>query len=186
MRSAVMASCRSARARATNDRCEQFTRQLGVALLRRYLHGERHQQQAPAHGHSRNELLLGLMDAVRQYHAALHWLRRWFAAAQHIMAMHQRHKRWILRLASVTHRVTRVGVLAWNTSSPMSKSWFMSPSKNRGALSAPIPCLLTETWKYLRARLSHRLSRLAEKGERDVWRLANGAIFELRRELVAA
>jgi hypothetical protein len=37
----------------------------------------------------------------------------------------------------------------------------------------------------LRARLSHRLSYLAQKGERDVWRLANGAIFELRRELIA-
>jgi hypothetical protein len=38
----------------------------------------------------------------------------------------------------------------------------------------------------LRARLSHRLSRLAQRGERDVWRLANGAIVELRRELTAA
>jgi hypothetical protein len=48
------------------------------------------------------------------------------------------------------------------------------------------PVLADGDMEELRARLSHRLSRLAEKGERDVWRLANGAIFELRRELVAA
>lgn len=38
----------------------------------------------------------------------------------------------------------------------------------------------------LRNRLSRRLKRLAQNGERDVWRLANGAIGELRRELTAA
>jgi hypothetical protein len=38
----------------------------------------------------------------------------------------------------------------------------------------------------LRDRLSYRLNHLAENGERDVWRLANGAIFELRRELIVA
>jgi hypothetical protein len=37
----------------------------------------------------------------------------------------------------------------------------------------------------LRIRLSKRLKRLAQDGERDVWRLANGAIGELRRELTA-
>jgi hypothetical protein len=48
------------------------------------------------------------------------------------------------------------------------------------------PVLADEDIEELRARLSHRLSRLAQKGERDVWRLANGAILELRRELTAA
>jgi hypothetical protein len=38
----------------------------------------------------------------------------------------------------------------------------------------------------LRTRLSMCLSRLAQNGERDIWRLANGAIGELRRELTAA
>jgi hypothetical protein len=38
----------------------------------------------------------------------------------------------------------------------------------------------------LRVRLSLRLQRLAQNGERDVWRLANGAIGELRREQAAA
>ena len=38
----------------------------------------------------------------------------------------------------------------------------------------------------LRSQLSRRLQRLAQDGERDVWRLANGAIGELRRELTAA
>src|SRR5262245_10685067 len=37
----------------------------------------------------------------------------------------------------------------------------------------------------LRTQLIRRLSRLAQQGEHDVWRLANGAIFELRRELNA-
>jgi hypothetical protein len=38
----------------------------------------------------------------------------------------------------------------------------------------------------LRSQLSRRLNRLAQNGERDVWRLANGAIGELRREMTAA
>ncbi len=38
----------------------------------------------------------------------------------------------------------------------------------------------------LRSQLSLRLTRLAQNGERDVWRLANGAIGEMRRELTAA
>jgi hypothetical protein len=48
------------------------------------------------------------------------------------------------------------------------------------------PVLSGEDIEELRARLSHRLSHLAQKGERDVWRLANGAILELRRELMTA
>lgn len=37
----------------------------------------------------------------------------------------------------------------------------------------------------LRTRLSKRLTRLAQDGERDLWRLANDAIGDLRRELTA-
>jgi hypothetical protein len=48
------------------------------------------------------------------------------------------------------------------------------------------PVLADGNIEELRIRLSYRLSRLAQDGERDVWRLANGAIFELRRELRAA
>ena len=48
------------------------------------------------------------------------------------------------------------------------------------------PMLADGDIEELRTRLSHRLSRLVQTGERDVWRLANGAIFELRRELTAA
>jgi hypothetical protein len=48
------------------------------------------------------------------------------------------------------------------------------------------PVLADGNNEELRTRLSHRLNRLAQKGERDVWRLANGAIFELRRDLSAA
>jgi hypothetical protein len=38
----------------------------------------------------------------------------------------------------------------------------------------------------LRAGLARSLARLAENGERDLWRLANGAIGQLRREHSAA
>jgi len=38
----------------------------------------------------------------------------------------------------------------------------------------------------LRTRLSQHLKRSAQNGERDMWRLANGAIGELRREQAAA
>ena len=48
------------------------------------------------------------------------------------------------------------------------------------------PVLADGNMEELRTRLSHRLSRLAQNGERDGWRLANGAIFELRQELTAA
>jgi hypothetical protein len=34
----------------------------------------------------------------------------------------------------------------------------------------------------MRVRLSRHLRSLAKNGERDVWRLANGAIGELRRD----
>ena len=48
------------------------------------------------------------------------------------------------------------------------------------------PVLAHGDTEELRTRLSSRVQRLARNGERDVWRLANGAIAELRRELTAA
>jgi hypothetical protein len=48
------------------------------------------------------------------------------------------------------------------------------------------PVLAGGDVEELRTRLSKRLSRLAQNGERDMWRLANDAIGELRRELTAA
>jgi len=48
------------------------------------------------------------------------------------------------------------------------------------------PVFADGNMEELRTRLSDRLSGLAQNGERDVWRLANGAIFELRQELTAA
>ena len=48
------------------------------------------------------------------------------------------------------------------------------------------PVLAHGDIEELRTRLSTRLSRLAQNGERDMWRLANSAIGELRRELTAA
>jgi hypothetical protein len=38
----------------------------------------------------------------------------------------------------------------------------------------------------MRTRLADRLARLAQNGERDMWRLANAAIGQLRRERSAA
>jgi hypothetical protein len=48
------------------------------------------------------------------------------------------------------------------------------------------PVLADGNIEALRMRLSRRLQQLAQNGERDVWRLANGAIGELRRELTDA
>jgi hypothetical protein len=38
----------------------------------------------------------------------------------------------------------------------------------------------------MRARLAQSLARLAQNGERDLWRLANAGIGQLRRERTAA
>ena len=38
----------------------------------------------------------------------------------------------------------------------------------------------------MRTRLGENLARLAQNGERDLWRLANAAIGQLRRERSAA
>ncbi len=38
----------------------------------------------------------------------------------------------------------------------------------------------------MRTRLSRHIARLAQSGERDLWRLANSAIGQLRRERTAA
>ena len=38
----------------------------------------------------------------------------------------------------------------------------------------------------MRTRLGQNLARLAQNGERDLWRLANAAIGQLRRERSAA
>ncbi len=48
------------------------------------------------------------------------------------------------------------------------------------------PMLAHADLNELRTRLSSGLARLAQNGERDLWRLANGAIGELRRERCAA
>jgi hypothetical protein len=40
--------------------------------------------------------------------------------------------------------------------------------------------------QQMRARLAQSLARLAQNGERDMWRLANAAIGQLRRERRAA
>jgi hypothetical protein len=48
------------------------------------------------------------------------------------------------------------------------------------------PVLAHSDGANLRARLSRRVTQLAQHGERDVWRLANRAIGDLRRELTPA
>jgi hypothetical protein len=44
------------------------------------------------------------------------------------------------------------------------------------------PKLADDDMEAMRARLSRHLRSLAENGERNLWRLANGAIGELRRD----
>jgi hypothetical protein len=48
------------------------------------------------------------------------------------------------------------------------------------------PELAHRDLREMRARLTESLQRLAQSGERDVWRLANGAIGQLRRQRSAA
>lgn len=48
------------------------------------------------------------------------------------------------------------------------------------------PILAHGNPEMMRVRLSQHLEQLAQDGERDVWRLANGAIAYIRRELAAA
>jgi len=45
------------------------------------------------------------------------------------------------------------------------------------------PVLACDEMDRIRDRLGWHLESLAQNGERDVWRLANGAIAELRREV---
>jgi hypothetical protein len=48
------------------------------------------------------------------------------------------------------------------------------------------PELAHRDLREMRARLTESLTRLAQNGERDVWRLANAAIGQLRRQRSAA
>jgi hypothetical protein len=48
------------------------------------------------------------------------------------------------------------------------------------------PELAHEDPQEMRTRLAQSLARLAQNGERDLWRLANAAIGQLRRERSAA
>ena len=48
------------------------------------------------------------------------------------------------------------------------------------------PELAHDDPQEMRTRLADRLRRLAQNGERDMWRLANAAIGQLRRERNAA
>jgi hypothetical protein len=48
------------------------------------------------------------------------------------------------------------------------------------------PELAHNDMEEMRRRLSRHLDRLARNGERDLWRLANTAIGQLRRERSAA
>jgi hypothetical protein len=49
-----------------------------------------------------------------------------------------------------------------------------------------VPELAHRDAREMRASLTESLTRLARNGERDVWRLANGAIGQLRRQRSAA
>ena len=62
-------------------------------------------------------------------------------------------------------------------SAAFDKSWQFV--KTDPALAHPDP-------QHMRARLAESLARLAQDGERDMWRLANAAIGQLRRDRRAA
>jgi hypothetical protein len=119
----------------------------------------------------------GLPRAATTYRAA---------AQQNILAAHHPIECWTPRTTSGTGQWGR-GVRGMKQAvareveelvhAAFEKSWrFVSTD----------PVLAHGKPEELRDRLSKRLQRLAQNGERDVWRLANGAISELRRELTAA
>jgi hypothetical protein len=119
----------------------------------------------------------GLLRAAAKYRAA---------AQQHIMAAHHPIECWTSSHASGTGQ-WGLGVRGMEQAvaceveelvhAAFEKSWrFVSTD----------PVLAHGNPEELRDRLSKRLKRLAQNGECDVWRLANGAISELRRELTTA
>jgi hypothetical protein len=109
------------------------------------------------------------------------------AAAQHILAAHHRTPRWTRRQASVQTSTWGLSVRVMKrpvahvveelVHEAFEKSWQFVRTD---------PVLAHGDIEELRTRLSRRVKRLAQKGERDVWRLANGAIAELRREVTEA
>jgi hypothetical protein len=101
------------------------------------------------------------------------------------MATHHRFERWTLREASVTDGDRRVGVRGVENMVADVEELVHAAFEKSWQFVSTDPMLADGDIEELRTRLSHRLSRLAQTGERDVWRLANGAILELRRELTA-
>ena len=77
----------------------------------------------------------------------------------------------------------------------------MAPDANLNpTLAALVSAAFDKSWPFVetdpelahvdrqevRTRLAQNLTRIAQGGERDMWRLANAAIGELRRERSAA
>jgi len=77
----------------------------------------------------------------------------------------------------------------------------MAPDANLNpTLAALVSAAFDKSWSFVetdpelahvdrqevRTRLAQNLTRIAQDGERDMWRLANAAIVQLRRERSAA
>jgi hypothetical protein len=106
---------------------------------------------------------------------------------QHILASQHAIERWIPRQQSVTDRRARLGVRAMEkVVAPEVEELVHAAFEKSWQFVSTDPVLAHGDVEELRTRLSTRLIHLAKNGECDVWRLANGAIGELRREVAAA
>jgi hypothetical protein len=109
---------------------------------------------------------------VQQSLAAQHELPRWTRiVSREIENQTTLGEELMLREASLDPEVVQLVEAAFD------KSW---------AFVRTDPELAHNDRDELRARLVYGLTRLARNGERDMWRLANGAIGQLRRERSAA
>jgi hypothetical protein len=109
-----------------------------------------------------------------------------------ILASHHRLARWTALLA---REIQKEKILAGGID--MSVTWTANLDPKIVDL---VDSAFDKSWQFvrtdpelahrdlrdMRARLTESLTRLAQNGERDVWRLANGAIGQLRRQRSAA
>jgi hypothetical protein len=105
------------------------------------------------------------------------------AAMQHILAAQHAHS----SCTGVCFRDISIGMII---ETPMFETDLadlvrVAFDKSWGFVSTD-PALADNDMDEMRARLSRHIARLAQGGERNVWRLANGAIGQLRREQRAA
>src|ERR1044072_7029703 len=102
--------------------------------------------------------------------------------------------------SSAKLQVELMGTANGNLRSPCLTTGAARPANLDPKIIALVDTAFDKSWQFvrtdpelahrdvreMRASLTESLTRLAQNGERDVWRLANGAIGQLRRQRSAA